>query len=96
MFMKEHDKLLFSIAHTLRSCREEAGLTQEELGTRAQLDRTYISGVERRVRNLTVRTLSKLLVALGISEADFLRLVLLQMEQGANSFSEEGQGNANC
>ncbi len=93
--MKEHNKLLSSISHTLRSCREEAGLTQEGLGIKAKLDRTYVSGVERGVRNLTVRTLSKLLIALGISEMDFLKLVLHHMEQETDNRPGERQSDEN-
>jgi transcriptional regulator with XRE-family HTH domain len=44
--------------------RNEKGWSQEELADRAQLHRTYISGVERGVRNPTVTVLEKIAKAL--------------------------------
>lgn len=44
--------------------RTEKGWSQEELADRAQLHRTYISGVERGVRNPTVTVLEKIAKAL--------------------------------
>lgn len=40
--------------------RQAQGLSQDELADRADLHRTYISGVERGVRNPTVTVLEKL------------------------------------
>jgi len=56
----------------LRRWRTERGLSQEELGFEAELDRTYISGVERGVRNPTVTVLQKLAKALKIEPAELL------------------------
>jgi transcriptional regulator with XRE-family HTH domain len=41
-------------------------LSQEELGARADLDRTYVSGVERGRRNPTLTVLYRLSEALGV------------------------------
>ena len=41
------------------------GLSQEELGFRADLDRTYVSGIERGVRNPTLMIIGRLAKALG-------------------------------
>jgi transcriptional regulator with XRE-family HTH domain len=49
----------------VRQARERAGLSQEELGFRADLDRTYISGVERGARNPTVRSILTIAEALA-------------------------------
>ena len=40
------------------------GLSQEELAFRSELDRTYVSGVERGVRNPTLKTMLRLAQAL--------------------------------
>ncbi len=50
----------------LRHYREKAGLSQEALGFECGLHRTYISGVERGVRNPTVAVLAKLATVLRI------------------------------
>ncbi|MBL8752688.1 MAG: helix-turn-helix transcriptional regulator [Planctomycetes bacterium] len=50
----------------VRAQREARGLSQEELGFEADLDRTYVSGVERGVRNPTVVTIFALARALRV------------------------------
>jgi transcriptional regulator with XRE-family HTH domain len=41
------------------------GWTQEDLADRAQIDRSYIGGVERGERNLTFTVLCQICAALG-------------------------------
>ncbi len=43
-------KILSALGYLVRQRRTGLGISQEELGLRANLDRTYISGVERGVR----------------------------------------------
>lgn len=50
----------------MRRLREEAGLSQEKLALEADLDRTYVSGVERGVRNPTVTVVARIAKALKI------------------------------
>lgn len=50
----------------MRAAREARGLSQESLGFEADLDRTYVSGVERGVRNPTVVTIFALAKALKV------------------------------
>lgn len=45
--------------------RKEKGWSQEELADRAGLHRTYISAVERCVRNPTITVVAKIAEALG-------------------------------
>jgi transcriptional regulator with XRE-family HTH domain len=56
----------------VRELRIEAGLTQEELGFRAGLDRTYISGIERGKRNPSLRNIDKLAKALRVETYELL------------------------
>lgn len=51
----------------VRRLREERSLTQELLGERASLDPTYISGIERGVRNPSLLSLSRLAKGLGVT-----------------------------
>jgi transcriptional regulator with XRE-family HTH domain len=51
----------------VRSRREAQDLSQELLAERADLDRTYISGVERGVRNLSILSAVRIAKALKIS-----------------------------
>jgi transcriptional regulator with XRE-family HTH domain len=52
-------------ARNVRAARKSAGLSQEELAHEAGLDRTYISQVERRLRNVTISVLARIAKALG-------------------------------
>ena len=56
----------------MRRLRLAHELTQEELGHRAGLDRTYISSVERAMRNPTVTVLDKIATGLGVSLTDLV------------------------
>jgi len=52
--------------------RRQKGWSQEELAFECELHRTYISGVERGVRNPTVLALKKIATALRIEPARLL------------------------
>ena len=54
-----------SFGQAVRRHRELLRLSQEELADRAHLDRTYVSGVERGVRNPTLEVMQKIADALG-------------------------------
>ena len=54
------------VGRNLKRFREAAGLSQEALAFECGLHRTYVSGVERGVRNPTVEVLEKLAEPLGI------------------------------
>jgi transcriptional regulator with XRE-family HTH domain len=60
------------VGRNVRRHRLAAGLSQEDLADAASLDRTYVSGVERGVRNPTVRVLQSLAAALDVKPADLL------------------------
>ena len=51
----------------IKAIRESQQLSQEELADRAQLHRTYVSGVERGIRNPTITVVQKLAKALKVS-----------------------------
>jgi transcriptional regulator with XRE-family HTH domain len=49
----------------IRRHRELLRISQEELAARAHMDRTYVSGVERGVRNPSLEVMQRLARALG-------------------------------
>lgn len=51
----------------LKEARLTVGLSQEELALDSELDRTYVSMLERNVKNPTLSTISKLARSLGIT-----------------------------
>lgn len=75
--MPVRDKSLVLLGLTVRQLREAAGLTQEVLATRAKLDITYISGIERGLRNPSLIALLQL--------AEGLRIKISQLVKGLDS-----------
>jgi CheY-like chemotaxis protein/plasmid maintenance system antidote protein VapI len=73
--------LISKVGHTVRKLRREMGLSQEELAERADLHRTYIAGIERGGRNITLRSVERLATALGVSVAHLLN----ESHDGASS-----------
>jgi transcriptional regulator with XRE-family HTH domain len=61
------------LALNVRKYRRDQGLSQEELAHRADLDRTYISSIERRQYAASVDVVDRLARALGVEAADLLR-----------------------
>jgi transcriptional regulator with XRE-family HTH domain len=61
------------VAWNLRKLRVERGLSQEQLAVDANLDRTYVGGLERETENPTVGVLDQLAAALTIHVAELFR-----------------------
>lgn len=55
------------IGANVRRLREEKGLSQEKFGFESDIDRTYISGIERGRRNPTATIIEKIASALGVA-----------------------------
>jgi transcriptional regulator with XRE-family HTH domain len=60
------------VGRNLAKFRKEKGLTQEDLAFDCELDRTYISGIERGIRNPTVLIIQKIAAALKIAPYQLL------------------------
>ncbi len=60
------------VAWNLRRIRVERGLSQEALAVDADVDRTYVSGIERGSFNPTVDLLDRLARALTVDIVDLL------------------------
>lgn len=56
----------------LQRLRREKGWSQEALAFESGLHRTYVSGIERGVRNPTVIIIEKLARTLGVAPAELL------------------------
>jgi len=68
-----NDPRLQQFGKRVRSTREKACLSQEELAARAGIHRTYIGGVERGERNLGLSNVFRIADALGLPAASLLR-----------------------
>ena len=60
------DRALVEFGGRVRDLRKARGLSQEELADRAGLHFTYIGGVERGERNLSLKSINKIADALGV------------------------------
>ena len=57
--------ILLAFGATIRRLRLEKDLTQRELAERSGLDVSYISGIERGCRNVSLKSLEKVAKGLG-------------------------------
>lgn len=64
----------------LRNNRRSCGISQEELAHRCDLDRTYISLLERGKRMPTINVVFKLCEALSIKPSEFILQVEALLE----------------
>ncbi len=62
--------LLRSVGAQIRTIRKAQGISQEKLAERAGLHFTYIGGVERGERNISLQNLNKIAIALGMEIRD--------------------------
>ncbi|WP_166207372.1 helix-turn-helix domain-containing protein [Cognatiluteimonas telluris] len=72
------------VGPAIRLLREKALVSQEELAGRAELDRTYVSGIERGRRNPSVKSLQRVANALGVS----LEVIFIQ----ARALADQAEG----
>lgn len=60
------DELRETLARNIRLLRAEKGLSQEALAFDSGINRTYVSDVERGIRNISLDNISRLAKALGV------------------------------
>jgi transcriptional regulator with XRE-family HTH domain len=75
----------------VRKRREEKELTQEALAERASLDPTYISGIERGMRNPSVLSVLRIAKALGVTTSKLLEKVDDNGSPKNNGFSKNSR-----
>ena len=71
--MRRRDPILCSFGQSVAKHRRAKGLTQEALAEKADLDRTYLSDIERGVRNPGIKNVILMAKALGVSASDLLK-----------------------
>ena len=70
--LRDRARILSDFGDAVRRRRVKAGLSQEALAFAAELDRTYVSSLERGRRNVSLVNLHRLAAALGVSPRDLL------------------------
>lgn len=62
-----------AFARNLKRLRQAQGLSQEELAHRADIDRTYVSALERCVYAAGIDVVDRLAQVLGVEASDLLK-----------------------
>lgn len=68
--MKNTSSIQAQFGAHLKKLRLQSGLSQEAFADKCGLDRTYVSGIERGVRNPTLEVINVLAIGLGIELKD--------------------------
>jgi transcriptional regulator with XRE-family HTH domain len=62
------------LGDNLRALRERSGTSQEQFSEMLGIHRTYLGGLERGERNVTLQTVERLADRLGVDPHDLLRI----------------------
>jgi transcriptional regulator with XRE-family HTH domain len=66
------DKLNVIVGNNIKKYRKSLNISQEELAERAGLHRTYIGGIERGERNITLDSLQTIASALNVAPVELI------------------------
>lgn len=76
------ESLVIRTSKAIKYFRKINNFSQEQLAEKANLDRTYISGIERGRRNITLDSLEKIIIALEVDKKTFFNYVLQEATDG--------------
>lgn len=71
--MEKRDETLAAFGRNVANFRNKRGFSQDKLAEGANLDRTYLSGIERGVRNPGIKVVIKLARVLDVSLDDLCK-----------------------
>ena len=81
-------EILYKFGSVVRQFRLLRGMSQEQLADRSGLHRTYISSIERGVRNVSLVNIQKIADALGISLSE----IFAEIENGEENNVYQNRG----
>jgi transcriptional regulator with XRE-family HTH domain len=70
-----HGNIQEAFGQAIRKLRMEQGISQEKFADLCNLHRTYISDIERGVRNISLENIGKMAIALNIKISDIFKEV---------------------
>ncbi len=73
--MAQRSSVTEKFGQQIKTLRKARNLSQEDLAELCGLDRTYISGIERGIRNVSLRNIEVLAHALEVTLADLFEEV---------------------
>lgn len=68
-----HGNIQKAFGQAIRKLRMEQGISQEKFADLCNLHRTYISDIERGVRNISLENIDKMAIALNIKISDIFK-----------------------
>jgi len=71
--MPKRDSVLVKLGLNIRKLREALGFSQEKLAEKANLDQTYISGIECGWRNPGIKNVARIAKALKVSTSELCK-----------------------
>lgn len=71
--MKKREKHLVELGKQIYEMRKSKSLSQEQVAMQANIDRSYLGGIERGERNLTFLTLVKIASCFGCTVAELTK-----------------------
>lgn len=71
-YLRLVDDTLIQFGLRVRDARKTKGLSQEELADLCGLDRSYVGGVERGERNVSLKNIARIANALNLTPSDLL------------------------
>lgn len=83
------ESILKLIGKRIRDLRKERGLSQEQLGELANLNYTYIGGVERAETNISVLNLTKIAQALNVGVYELFSYTRVSQTKGKSHDIEQ-------
>ncbi|HEY9757762.1 MAG TPA: helix-turn-helix transcriptional regulator [Oculatellaceae cyanobacterium] len=84
------DQYVNALSSALQQRRIEMGISQDELAEKADLHRTYVSLIERKSCNFSIKIYMRLAMALDIEPAE----LMIQAEQIVNSGRRKSHGRS--
>jgi transcriptional regulator with XRE-family HTH domain len=71
--MTSNKEILIKFGNSIKGLRKDKNLSQEQFAMLCQLDRTYISGLERGLRNPTLMVLASIADQLGVDLSELFK-----------------------
>lgn len=69
---RDYERVRKQLAHNMRELRRQQELSQEQLALITEIDRTYVSQLEREARNPSLLVLCRIASTLGVDVVDLL------------------------
>ena len=67
------DSIEVRVGKKIKALRNKKGFSQEALAFKSRLHRTYISDIERGLRNVSIKNIDKIARALNVNPEDLIK-----------------------